>query len=126
MEVGQKSNQIVKVISLDYHCIVYHSISLLVTAINLYGASNESSIIISWDLPCQLNITRDRIVNNYTIMVTDTASGQYFIIITTKIPVALSNLSLNTNYSIRIAVFTNKLGPFSDNPLYISTRLTGI
>ncbi|XP_019857191.1 PREDICTED: uncharacterized protein LOC100638611 isoform X14 [Amphimedon queenslandica] len=96
-----------------------------ITAINLNGASNESSIIISWDLPCQLrNMTKDRMVNNYTVMVTDIATGEYFIIIATKIPVVLSNLSLNTNYSIRIAVFTNKLGPFSDYPLYISTHLT--
>ena len=57
-------------------------------------------------------------------MVTDTATDEYFIMITTAIPVVLSNLSLNTNYSIRIAVFTSKLGPFSD-PLYISTHLTG-
>ena len=123
MGIGQEMNQAVKVISLDY-CIVYHFISL-VTAINPYETSNESSIIISWDLPCQpRNITRDRMVNNYTIMVTDTATGEYFIVNTTKILVVLSNLNLNTNYSIRIAVFTSKLGPFSD-PFYISTHLTG-
>lgn len=100
-------------------------INSLVTAINPYGTSNESSIIISWDVPCQpRDITADRMINNYTVMVTDTATGEYFTITTTMIPVVLSNLTLNTNYSIRIAVFTNQLGPFSD-PIYISTQLKG-
>ena len=55
---------------------------------------------------------------------TEIRSGEKFQINTTTEMAALSNLKFNTEYSVKVAVFTDYQNPFS-NATEISTQLTG-
>lgn len=86
---------------------------------------NSLYLVVTWRLPREPNNITDYI-DHYIVELEDEVNGErtQLILTTSNASISLDNLTLNNVYTVKVAVFTDYLNPFSEE-VTISTYLTG-